>query len=122
MPLLARVWLAVGWAGITLLLYLSLTPRMPFEIPVKHGDKYGHSLAYAVLAFWWTQLPLPRHRVAFALVALGVAIEFVQGWTGRSFDYFDMLANIQGVASGVGVAAVLPNPLLFLERRFKKDD
>ena len=101
--LLQRVWHGVGWFGIVLLLYLSLTPQPP-EIPVEQGDKIGHSLAYAVLMFWWAQLLVragERRRLALALIALGIAIEYVQRWTGwRTFDYFDMLADVVGVTIG----------------------
>ena len=101
--LLRRFWQGIGWFGIVLLLYLSLTPQPP-EIPVEEGDKIGHSLAYAVLMFWWAQLLVsaPERRwLATALIALGIAIEYVQGWTGwRTFDYFDMLADVIGVAIG----------------------
>ena len=101
--LLRRCWQAVGWFGIGLLIYLSLTPQPP-EIPVEQGDKIGHSLAYATLMLWWAQL-LPnapqRRWLAAALIGLGIALEYVQGWTGwRTFDYFDMLADAIGVALG----------------------
>lgn len=110
--LLRRFWLGVGWFGIALLLYLSLTPQPP-EIPVVHGDKFGHALAYAVLMYWLVQLLVStrqRRWLAAGLIGLGIAIEYVQGWTGlRTFDYFDMLADAVGVAFGGMLAAFTPN-------------
>jgi VanZ family protein len=107
--LLRRCWIAIGWFGVVLLLYLSLTPRPP-EIPVEQGDKLGHILAYATLTYWWAQLLVTmsqRLRLAAVLLALGIAIEFVQGWTGwRTFDYYDMLADAIGIA--IGWAAAWP--------------
>ena len=119
--LLRRFWVVVGWFGIVLLIYLSLMPNPP-EIPIEQGDKYGHSLAYATLMYWWAQLlPSLRQRlqVAAALVALGIAIEYVQGWTGwRTFDYFDMLADAMGVALGWLLASPrTPNVLALLGAR-----
>ena len=119
--LLRRFWVVVGWFGIVLLIYLSPMPNPP-EIPIEQGDKYGHSLAYATLMYWWAQLlPSLRQRlqVAAALVALGIAIEYVQGWTGwRTFDYFDMLADAMGVALGWLLASPrTPNVLALLGAR-----
>ena|SRR5690349_19241761 len=108
MPLLAprlllRIWYAVGWFGFALLIYLSLTPH-PIDIPMENGDKLGHASAYAVLTFWWLQLMHTwKQRILFAvaLLMLGIAIEYVQRWTGyRTFDYYDMLADVVGIAAG----------------------
>jgi VanZ family protein len=115
--LLRRLWVAIGWFGVVLLIFLSLIPQPP-EIPIDQGDKFGHAFAYAMLMYWWAQL-LPaasqRVRVATALLALGIAIEYVQGWTGwRSFDYYDMLADAIGIAFGWLAAAPRPPDLLAL--------
>ncbi|OQS04696.1 VanZ family protein [Thraustotheca clavata] len=109
MNAIRSIWAAVGWFGIGLLLYLSLTPR-PIEIPIESGDKYGHALAYALLTAWWAQLMTSYSVLMLRFVGLGVAIEFAQGWTGyRSFDVKDMLANTIGTAFGALIAFVLPN-------------
>ena len=117
--LLPRFWRGIGWFGVALLIYLSLAP-MPVEIPIEHGDKLGHALAYAVLMCWWAQLlTTPRQRVwlALGLIGLGIAIEYAQGWTGwRNFDYFDMLVNAVGVMLGWALAAPTPNLLTLAGR------
>jgi len=109
---LSRFWRGVGWFGVALLLYLSLTP-VPPEIHVGNGDKIGHALAYATLMFWWGQLVSGFSRrllLGAALALLGIVLEFVQGWTGwRTFDTNDMLANAAGVALGWVLVALLPN-------------
>lgn len=100
---LRRAWVSIGWLGVVLLFYLSLTPQPP-EIPMEQGDKLGHGLAYAVLAYWWATLfPGLARRVLLAavLLAVGIGIEFLQRWTGyRTFDYYDMLADAVGIAIG----------------------
>jgi VanZ family protein len=98
-----RFWLLLGWLLVLFVIYLSLTPD-PVEVPVEQGDKFGHILAYAALMSWFANLyeGLAR-RIQFAIgfVALGVVLEFVQGWTGyRSFEVADMAADAAGVAVG----------------------
>jgi VanZ family protein len=111
---LRRIWRFVGWFGFALLLYLSFAPQPP-EVPIEDGDKLGHALAYAVLMFWWAQLlDAGRQRLLLAggLVALGIAIEFVQGGTGwRTFDHYDMLADAIGIAAGGTLTTIIPNVL-----------
>jgi glycopeptide antibiotics resistance protein len=67
------------------------------------SDKIGHVLGYFGLMAWFGQLyPRPRHpRLALIFSALGMILEILQGLSGyRSFDYFDMLANLCGVLLG----------------------
>jgi hypothetical protein len=69
-------------------IWLSLTPA-PIEIPVAEGDKLGHLLAYGTLMVWFSNVYeklTPRVIFAFGFAAMGIALEFVQGWTGfRTF-------------------------------------
>ena len=72
------------------------------------GDKLGHFLSYGFLMLWFCVL-YRRKRVrafyALGFVALGVALEFMQGNLGyRTFDLLDMAANTAGVMAGWGVA------------------
>jgi VanZ family protein len=101
---LARVWLAIGWAGVVAVAVLSLIPTPPQLIPVEQGDKAQHMLAYGGLLFWFAQIHARRSArllIAVLLVALGVALEYVQGWTGwRDFSYGDMAADACGVLLG----------------------
>lgn len=114
-----RLWFGVGWFGVVLLVYLWLTPRPP-KIPVQEGDKIGHVMAFAVLMLWWAQLYLARARWAIAagLLLLGIALEFVQQWTGyRNFEYADMLADLIGIVAGCLLAPPrLPNWFLLSQR------
>ena len=117
---IGRIWIGVGWFGVALLIYLSLTPTPP-EIPIEQGDKIGHIAAYGVLMLWWAQLYLlPRRAwIASGLLALGVALEFVQGWTGyRSFEVADMGADLAGILLGWILAPPrLPNWFALSKRR-----
>jgi len=104
-----KLWLAIGYALVALIVFLSLTPRPP-ALEFEQGDKLGHLLAYGTLMFWFCQLYATRRsRIAHALAfaAMGVALEFAQRATGyRSFEYLDMLANATGVALGWAAAGL----------------
>jgi VanZ family protein len=108
---LRPVWLAVGWAMVAVIVWLSLTPSPP-KVDFEQSDKVGHFLAYGGVMFWFAQLYAePKARLGYAagFVAMGVALEFIQGWTGyRSFELLDMLADGIGVALGWAAALVLP--------------
>jgi hypothetical protein len=102
--------LALGWAWVATVIYLSLTPSPP-KIDLESGDKLGHLFAYAVLTYWFCQFYFHSSRVLYALgfVAMGIGLEFAQRATGyRSFELADMAANTLGVAAGWGCAAIFP--------------
>lgn len=116
------LWLVAGWMLVLLVIYLSLAPTPP-PLTNNQGDKLEHILAYAALMSWFVNLYAemnPRLRIAAGLIALGVALEFVQRWTGyRTFDMADMAANTAGVAAGWWVAPPrLPNYLCGIEKIF----
>ena len=99
-----KFWLALGWVWIAYVIYLSLIPEPP-GMDGPWWDKIGHSMAYAALMLWFTQLYRSRVKkcwVALGLVALGIAIEFAQEQTGyRHFEVADMVADALGVAIGL---------------------
>jgi len=65
------------------------------------GDKLGHLAAFGLLMLIFCMIYDQRvTRLAYAMgfIAMGIALEFIQGMTGyRSFDLLDMLANAAGV-------------------------
>ena len=71
---------------------------------MENGDKLGHFAAYGLVTLWFAQCYTGlRQRVALAvgMVALGIALEYVQRATGyRSFEIADMVADGVGVAIG----------------------
>ena len=115
-----QLWLVLGWLLILLVIVLSLAP-VSIEVPVEEGDKLGHVAAYAVLMFWFGnhyETLTRRSVLAIGFVALGIALEFVQGWTGyRTFEVADMAADALGVAVGWALAPPrLPNFLQRIEK------
>ena len=95
-------WLGGGWLLLMLVSVLSLMPNPPEPFSFSYVDKVEHGMAYAALSWWFCQLYLgARWRVVVALIAMGVAIEILQGLSGyRYFEYADMLANSMGALIG----------------------
>ena len=94
------LWLAIGALLVLLLLYGSLAPARAMP-PLGGSDKFWHAGTYFVVMAYFSQLYAPvraRLLIAVALIALGVAIEFIQPYVNRNFDWFDALANSLGVA------------------------
>ncbi len=117
-----KLWLLVGWLAVLAVVYLSLTSQPLVEIPVRFGDKWGHLLAYGILMGWFVQLYQSRGMLvlhALLLILLGVALEFLQGYSGRYFEYADMVANSCGVMAGLLLLLTPWHSLLLRwERRF----
>jgi len=100
---------AIGWTLVAAILWLSLTPSPP-KVDFESGDKIGHFLSYAGLMFWFAFLyRRTPTRLAYAIgfIAMGVAIEFIQPYTGRSFELADMAADAIGVLLGWAAALIL---------------
>lgn len=118
-----RLWLALGWMLVLLVVYLSLTPA-PIEPEIHQGDKFLHALAYLVLMSWFANLyetPVERVSLAVGFIAMGITLEFIQGWVGyRSFEVADMGAGAAGVAFGWLLAPPrAPNYLGLAERLWR---
>ncbi len=120
---LRSLWIAIGWALVTAVVWLGLTPKLP-EVGVlefNQSDKMGHLLAYAVLMGWFTQLyhhTATRLRYAVGFTLLGVVVELLQGLGGaRHFDIADMIANLLGVMVGWGLALTPLDRFLFRVER-----
>jgi VanZ family protein len=120
------LWRLLGWLAVTVVIALSLVSQPPVEVPLRYGDKWGHLLAYGVLMGWFVQLYQRRGTLlwhALFLIALGVALEFLQGYTGRYFEYADMAANTTGVVLGLSLALTRWQSLLLRwEQRLPRRD
>ncbi|HEY1224480.1 MAG TPA: VanZ family protein [Brevundimonas sp.] len=86
-------------AAILILLTLMLGPFGAAEARIG-SDKLGHIVAFAVIA---GSLAVLRPRwslpvIACAAFAIGVAVEIIQGLTGRDADIADVLADMAGIA------------------------
>ncbi len=97
-------WIACGCTFVFLVIFLSLTPEAP-DLGSMNDLKANHLLAYGWTMFWFAQLfrRIPaRLAIGVALCALGVALEYVQQWTGyRTFRYSDMVTDALGVTLGL---------------------
>jgi VanZ family protein len=98
------LWQGVGWLMVVLVVILSLLPHPPTP-PIVTWDKSQHLLAYGGLMYWFGMV-FPRYvSWVLFLMALGVILEVLQGWSGyRYFEYADMLANTLGVFVGLLLA------------------
>ncbi len=107
-------WRFVGYVLVAAVIAGSLLP--PSDLPQVHvSDKLEHILAYAVLMYWF--IPLSSRRSfwvpGIALLALGIAIEFLQGASGyRDFEIADMVADAVGILLGLSVALTPAGRLL----------
>ena len=108
MKRLKNFWIASGVAFVLLVIYLSVTPD-PVHAPTVHNFKTGHILAYAWCMLWFAEVFRPfrqRFAIGVALVALGVALEYVQDmlpWH-RDFAVADMIDDAIGVGIGLALA------------------
>ncbi|HUL81669.1 MAG TPA: VanZ family protein [Gammaproteobacteria bacterium] len=109
-----RFWLALGWLLVAGVILGSLLPGPVIqEITPALNDKLMHFTAYFVLMVWFAGLyPHAKHvRVGLALLALGAALDILQGVATRtrSFELLDIAAD------GVGILAALLLSAWFLE-------
>ena len=111
-----RLWIAVG---IALILFVTITSIITIPAPMKVfmlKDKVVHTLAYAGLMVWFSQIyrhDLTRLLLAVGLVLMGVGIEYLQGMTtSRQFDVMDMVANTSGVVLAWALAYTWVGTLL----------
>lgn len=95
-----KVLLLVGWGWAAAIVWLSLAPIQQ-PVSVDQGDKIEHFAAYGLLMFVFCLIyDQWRRRLGHAagFIAMGIALEFLQGMTGyRTFDVLDMAANAAGV-------------------------
>jgi len=97
--------LVLFWPGVAAVIAGSLaaTDLLPVRIDIDHRDLVLHFAGYATLAVM-AAMGLRRRRSALwaaaCLVLLGIALEFLQSYTGRDRSLYDALANAAGVAAG----------------------
>ncbi len=96
---------------------LSLIPKLPQPAIEFHWiDKVEHLAAYAVFgASLFNALPRGKLKgrfftvLAVALV-YGGTVEFLQQYTGRTPELFDLLADFLGAAAGAFIYVMLSKP------------
>ncbi|MCB9308671.1 MAG: VanZ family protein [Lewinellaceae bacterium] len=99
---------SVVWTIILLFLsLLSSQQASKLSIDLIGFDKLAHLIFYCILCFSWMMALVPfkyKHFVIFtAIVTLGIMVEFAQlrMGKGRSYEYYDMLANTAGTLMGI---------------------
>ena len=115
-----RLWLGTWYFGWVLCVVLSLVRPPDLGLSMPEGDKFGHVLAYALLAAWavWIYAaPRAHRRAAIALFLLGIAMEIAQGALTdyRMMDPWDAVADGMGILGGWWLAARRPALLQRLE-------
>jgi len=104
-----RGWLALWWTAIAVVVVVCLMPPLPLPPLPRNSDKIEHLLGYFALAASAVQIyrrGAVLWLVGLGLVAMGIAIEVMQGalTTTRAQDPYDALANAIGVTFGLATA------------------
>jgi len=97
------------WPAVAVVVWGELTPSPPPMVQL-FWDKLLHFIAYFGLSGIATMALGARKRAfwaVLALIALGGALEIIQGFTGRDASFYDELANSLGAVSGFGVSWLL---------------
>jgi len=117
-----RVWLSLGWLLVLGVIVGSLLPApVVREITPPVSDKLMHFGSYFLLMVWFAGLyPRSKHvLVALALVALGTALDILQGAATRtrSFELLDIAADAVGIVVALVLSAwLLEGWCLWFER------
>ena len=103
------LWLAIGFALVALVVYLSLTSApVEIDLGLDYQDKLFHALAYFAMMGWFAQIyHVQSHRVVCIVVfiLMGVLMEYLQSFDpARYAETEDMIANTLGVAIAVLLA------------------
>lgn len=122
-----KFWIILGLLWIALVFYLCLRHEVqsPNYVPfIPYQDKWLHIASYLFLGWWFGRI-FKRQKelfsVFFALVVMGILIEFLQKMVGyRTFEYGDMVANAVGCILGTwNLLKIFPNFMLNVDRSLK---
>ena len=105
-----KLWIGIGYVGICLLVYLSLTPMphhvLKFSIEnFSAGDKIEHILGFMAPMLWFGQIywaKTKRLGIGIALAVIAIVLEYGQRAIGGypNLEYGDIVASIIGIALG----------------------
>lgn len=102
---LSTKWPAILWSAIIFLLLAVRSPKLPEEklIFIPHLDKFIHAFLFFFFVFLWGYYLSAKKDTAsqkkwLVLLAIagtvyGILMEYVQLYTGRDFDVWDMVAD-----------------------------
>jgi VanZ family protein len=105
------------------------------KVGIEGLDKVIHFIMYFTLTWFLIQANIKQVIILklkdstllvsfIAAVAYGLLMEIIQGAAldGRSFEWFDILANLTGTIAGIGLfLAVFGNPRCYIIRRCKSN-
>ncbi len=119
---LSTKWPAIIWSVIIFLLLVMPPINLSTKEPLTFSglDKAIHFFLFGMMAWLWGYYQLQfispgsffiRKLVMIVIVATlyGIVMEYVQGWVGRDFDVWDMVADAAG--------AVAAGSWLFIQKR-----
>lgn len=118
------LWLAIAYALVILVVFLSLTSNpVDTGLNFPYEDKVFHALAYFTLMAWFAQIyhdKFQRNMIAVVLVFMGMMLEYLQSFDANRYSELgDMVANATGVVLGFALAlSSAKNILLRVERIF----
>lgn len=103
------VYAAIFWSILTIFISLISGARLNTLkfIDVIGIDKVGHLVFYTMLSFLWSgacvRVKYEKFFVIFFCTTFGFLMEILQFYLfiGRSFEFFDALANFIGVLIGI---------------------
>jgi VanZ family protein len=99
-----RLFLRLAGAVVLIVLIaLMLAPGGTIESEELIWDKAAHFIAFGLILWSLGVLfrRLPRTWAALLAIALGGAVEIVQGYVGRDPSWGDLLADVLGVATAL---------------------
>ena len=104
-----RAWVTLWITAIAVVVVVCLIPPPPLPPLPRNSDKIQHVLGYFALAASAVQIyrrGAVLWLVGLGLVAMGIAIELMQGalTATRAQDPYDAVANAVGVALGLATA------------------
>lgn len=113
---------AYGYSALLLLLSLikigSVIPKLGSDF----DDKLYHATAYIIMGFVWGVYLLYQSNKNYILLSFligglfGIIIEVLQVTltSYRSFDFFDIIANLLGLCLGLILVSILKNSIINL--------
>jgi VanZ family protein len=118
---LVKVWVLLGWFGVCVLIYQSLTPSPPDLPDFPFVDKLAHFMVYGWIMLWFGFIYEPGRKyflLGLSLIFLGVVLELLQGASGyRSMEVWDACSNALGVVVGWVLARTRLSATLFWTER-----
>lgn len=112
-------WPAIFWSVIIFLLLVMPPVNINAEKPLEFSglDKTIHFLLFGIMVWLWgyyqktvsskrRNLTLQLFFIGIIVIGYGIVMEYVQGWVGRDFDVWDMVADAAGAIAAFFILLV----------------